>query len=211
MHTKNAVIIFVRKPELGKVKSRLAKTVGKQKALKIYIELSKHTALTVKDFLESEDNTQVFIFYSGGIVLDDSWNNIAYKKQNQVGENLGQKMENAFQYCFEEGFENVCIIGSDCPEIDKSVLENAFSVLENHDAVIGPADDGGYYLLGMNQLHSQVFKEKPWGTAAVFQNTIEDFENLRLSYKALKTLSDIDIESDLLKFPQFWPKEYQPS
>ena len=107
-------------------------------------------------------------------------------------------MHNAFANAFADGYKSVCIVGADCLELTSSMITNAFMQLTTHDAVIGPAVDGGYYLLGMNKLYSEVFKNKTWSSASVYADTILDFKKLKLSFSRLEMLSDIDDEKDLL-------------
>lgn len=188
--TDNALIIFTRNPELGKCKTRLAKSVGDEEALKIYKELLQHTANVAKDV-----NTERFVFYSENIQQDDIWDSSYFNKRLQVGNDLGERMENAFQSLFSEGFKNVIIVGSDLLDLSKSIINQAYLTLQNYDAVIGPAEDGGYYLLGMKTLNINVFRNKVWGTETVLKNTKKDFSEQSLY--TLKTLNDIDYVKDL--------------
>jgi rSAM/selenodomain-associated transferase 1 len=187
------LIIFYRNPELGKVKTRLAKTIGEERALAIYLKLSSHT----RDITEELAGAKV-IYYSEFADSEDHWPNASYQKKVQQGNDLGEKMHDAFVNAFSDGYKSVCIIGTDCLELTSSIIKNAFQQLITYDAVIGPAVDGGYYLLGMNKLHPEIFKGKSWSTASVCANTISDFKNLKLSFSKLEMLSDIDYENDLL-------------
>ena len=194
MRKHSLLIIFYRNPELGKVKTRLAKTIGEEKALAIYLKLSSHT----RDSTEELAVTKV-IYYSEFADTEDQWPNTSYQKKVQQGNDLGDKMHDAFVNAFADGYKSVCIIGTDCLELTPSIIKNAFKQLKTHDAVIGPALDGGYYLLGMNKSHPEIFKEKSWSTASVCADTILDFKNLKLSFSKLEMLSDIDDENDLLQ------------
>ena len=188
--TDKALIIFTRNPELGKCKTRLAKSVGDAEALKIYKELLQHTANVVKDV-----NAKRFVFYSENIHKDDIWSSSYFNKRLQIGNDLGERMENAFQELFSEGFKNVIIVGSDLLDLSKSIIEEAYFKLQDNDAVIGPAEDGGYYLLGMKTLNPNVFRNKIWGTETVLKNTKKDF--MEQSLYTLETLNDIDYVEDL--------------
>lgn len=194
MWKHSLLIIFYRNPELGKVKTRLAKTIGEEKALAIYLKLSSHT----RDSTEELAVTKV-IYYSEFADTEDHWPNTSYQKKVQQGNDLGDKMHDAFVNAFADGYKSVCIIGTDCLELTPSIIKNAFKQLKTHDAVIGPALDGGYYLLGMNEFHPEIFKEKSWSAASVCADTILDFKNLKLSFSKLEMLSDIDDENDLLQ------------
>jgi uncharacterized protein len=194
MSTNFLLIIFYRNPELGKVKTRLARTIGDEKALAIYLKLSSYTRQITEQLAIDKQ-----VYYSEFADTEDHWPNSSYQKKVQKGSDLGDKMNNAFASAFATGYKSVCIIGTDCIELTSSMITTAFEHLLTHDAVVGPAIDGGYYLLGMNKLHPEVFNNKLWSQASVFADTILDFNNLKLSYSTLEVLSDIDDESDLLK------------
>lgn len=190
--SKERLIIFYRNPELGKVKTRLAADIGDEKALAIYYLLSKHTRdITEKLFFDK------VVYYTNFIDMEDSWDNHIYQKALQAEGDLGKKMEAAFAESFEKGYEKVCIIGTDCFELHESIIKEAFEKLDKCDAVIGPAKDGGYYLLGMKRLCQEIFYHKNWSTNTVLKKTIEDFDRLNLSYFKLEQLSDIDRKEDL--------------
>ena len=188
---KNALIIFVRKPELGKVKTRLAATIGDENALKIYNDLLLHTKSIVKNL-----SADKFIFYNDQFIEEDLWSESRFYKKIQVGNTLGDKMENAFKTLYSEGYEKIIIIGSDCFELDESLINKAFEQLDKHDVVIGPANDGGYYLLGMREFYPFLFMNKKWSTNEVFSDTLKDIEANNLSYFQLSMLTDVDTEED---------------
>ncbi len=190
---KNALIIFVRNPELGKVKTRLAETIGNEKALCIYEELLQHTfeiTLAVE--------TSKYIFYVDKIQEEDLWNAHGFFKILQEDGNLGYKMETAFAFLFSEGYESVVIIGSDCFELTTEIIDQAFYVLQKKDIVIGPANDGGYYLLGMKKMFPFIFRNKDWSTELVFDQTIRELKHENIPYELLAMLTDVDTEEDWL-------------
>jgi len=186
------LIIFYRNPELGKVKTRLAATVGDDRALAIYFKLASYTR-------EVSLNTACdrVVYYSDFIDTEDSWLNSHFKKRLQAGASLGDRMKQAFSDSLAAGYERVCIIGTDCPELTAQIINDAFTKLRSHEVVIGPVVDGGYYLLGMKKLHADFFANKAWGTNSVAAKTIVDFENLKLVYYQLPMLTDVDEEKDL--------------
>lgn len=190
--SKQLLIIFYRNPHLGKVKTRLAAELGDSKALAIYLYLAAHTRTTTETL--SADKV---VFYSDHIDTEDSWTNTTYLKQLQHGSDLGDKMYNAFQYGFGNGYNSICIIGTDCFELTPTIISSAFEALTFSDVVIGPAKDGGYYLLGMNSLHEQFFRNKSWSTNSVFNDTVSDFKAAAIKFHELPVLSDIDKASDL--------------
>ena len=150
--TEALLIIFTRNPEPGKVKTRLAKDVGDITAFKIYNFLLEHTVSVTRNLAVSKE-----VYYSGAIPQNDIWEKEIFTKKLQQGEGLGKRMKDAFEEGFKNGYKNIIIIGSDLYDLQREDLEKAFQLLQDKDAVIGPATDGGYYLLGMNQLFPAVF------------------------------------------------------
>ncbi len=187
-----ALIIFIKNPVKGKVKTRLAETVGETVALEIYKSLLAHTQK-----IAASVSTDKFIFYSEFVNPADEWNEKVFNKQKQHGNDLGDRMHNAFEYIFANGYHEVVIIGTDCLALDTTIIESAFQCLGENDVVIGPATDGGYYLLGMNKLNPCLFKKITWSTATVLQETLTVCENEKLKVQMLTTLSDIDVADDL--------------
>lgn len=194
---KKAIIIFVRNPELGKVKTRLAKQIGDELTLQVYAELLLHTRETTYNL-----DCDKFVFYSENIDDNDIWDSDRFEKKLQEGDNLGDRMMLAFFELFQQGYSKVVIIGSDCPELTSFVIEDAFDKLDLHDVVIGPSTDGGYYLLGLTQLLPDLFKDKEWSTDKVLAATIKDIVRLKRSSYFLTELSDIDTAEDLHRFQQ---------
>ncbi|MBC7922965.1 MAG: TIGR04282 family arsenosugar biosynthesis glycosyltransferase [Ferruginibacter sp.] len=187
-----ALIIFVKNPVPGKVKTRLAKSIGNEKAAEVYVFLLDHTrAITGR-----LTNTQCFVYYDDAIDERDLWSNAFYRQRLQLGQDLGERMRNAFADCFQAGFSSVVVIGSDCPEIQTRHLRQAFQLLGSVETVIGPAFDGGYYLLGMNSLCADLFTDIAWSTADVLAQTRQKLAQLGLSLGLLETLSDVDDEKD---------------
>lgn len=191
---KQALIIFVRKPEMGKVKTRLAADVGDEKALAIYKHLLQHTFNVC-----NQVNADKFVFYHEAIVEHDIWNAAGFSKKLQAAADLGEKMKIAFQELFSNGYKEVIIIGSDCLQLSSQIIEEAFSLLKIKDTVIGPAKDGGYYLLGMRTMHKFIFDNKKWSTGSVCSKTIAELEQRRLSVGLLPELTDVDTEEDWLQ------------
>ena len=185
-------MIFAKNLVHGKVKTRLAATVGHDRALAVYTKLLEHTAAVTVHLPVDK-----FVFYSDYIDHKDCWDENSFQKRIQNGSDLGDKMCDAFAYAFNEGYNKVIIIGTDCMELETAIITNAFESLNRYDAVIGPAKDGGYYLLGIKKLHAAIFENIEWSTNAVFEKTIAIFKQLNLTYCCLKKLSDVDVEKDL--------------
>ncbi|MEY8850148.1 TIGR04282 family arsenosugar biosynthesis glycosyltransferase [Psychroserpens sp. XS_ASV72] len=194
----NALMIFTRNPELGQCKTRLAKTIGDQAALDIYKHLLKHTAEVAKHV-----DADKHIFYSEMIIENDLWTKPHFFKQLQEGSDLGQRMQNAFDKLFDSGYKNIIIIGSDLMDLKANIIALAFENLQTNDVVIGPAEDGGYYLLGMKKRIPSIFKNKLWGTDSVLKDTLKDLQNLKIFQ--LKELNDIDTFEDLKPYHQLKP------
>lgn len=191
-----ALIIFTRNPELGKGKRRLAATVGDQIALDVYKFLLQHTRAITRDV-----QAQLQVWYSDQVHHNDDWDNQLYHKFTQQGDDLGQRMQFAFNLAFKQ-FEQVIIIGSDIYDLTTTDINLAFDTLDNHDAVIGPAVDGGYYLLGFNHaVPNNVFNNKNWGTNTVLQDTIADLQHT--NFKLLEPRNDVDYYDDIKDQPDF--------
>lgn len=189
---KNKLIIFVKNEEAGKVKTRLAKTLGDDKALEIYRKLLGYTLEQVKP-LEVEKE----VCYSRIIEQNDLWNEDDFSKQLQKGDGLGERMSEAFRRSFEEeGLDKVVIIGSDCAEMTTENLREAFARLEDHDIVVGPADDGGYYLLGMRKFIPELFTDISWSTGAVLGQTLQKANKENATHYKLEELHDVDVKAD---------------
>lgn len=190
----NTLLIFVKNPKKGQVKTRLAQTVGDDEALRIYLELLKHTRQ-----LATQTKAVRQIHYSHFIDANDDWAIPVFEKHLQYGEDLGQRMAKAFQTAFQTA-SKVVIIGSDCASLTTEVIQQAFDALDTADFVVGPAQDGGYYLLGMSAYLPFVFDDIEWSTESVFTRTIEHINAHQKSYTLLPTLSDIDYEEDWKKY-----------
>jgi len=194
--SKNLLIIFTRNPELGKVKTRLAKTIGAEKALAIYKFLLAHTKKVTENIACDKA-----VYYSVKVREDDLWNGEIYQKKQQLGEDLGIRMQNAFQDAFANGYEKVLIVGSDLIDLSEEIIEKGFLQLASNDVVIGPAEDGGYYLLGMKSVHPNVFKNKNWGTSSVREETLNDLKDKKVHL--LNELNDADVLDDIKEHPAF--------
>jgi len=189
MH-KNLLLIFTRNPELGKVKTRLAKSVGNETALEIYkflLHKTKEIAIDV--------NADKAVYYSVKIRENDIWDSENFQKHQQLGEDLGVRMQHAFQNGFDAAYEKIIIIGSDLYDLKSSDIEQAYELLNSNDVVIGPAKDGGYYLLGLKTVYPEIFKNKAWGTETVRQETLQDLQDKKVHL--LHELNDVDVIEDI--------------
>ncbi|MCR4321078.1 MAG: TIGR04282 family arsenosugar biosynthesis glycosyltransferase [Candidatus Brocadiaceae bacterium] len=206
---ENALIVFIKYPEPGKVKTRLAKALGDEKACAVYKSLAENVIKNI--FTKNPGTYDVHIFFTPADketeIMD--WlkpfihGNRGVKTQfsPQEGRNLGEKISNAFRQILQEkGCKKCIIIGTDCPEIDATLIENAFDILKEKNIVIGPCKDGGYYLLGMSRPASDLFVDIDWSTDRVFEQTMEKIQKNNLSCSILKTLVDIDTIEDLYRY-----------
>ncbi|MBK8704062.1 MAG: TIGR04282 family arsenosugar biosynthesis glycosyltransferase [Saprospiraceae bacterium] len=193
----NALLIFVRNPQKGQVKTRLARTLGEEAAYNIYLQLlafTRQVALAVE--------AKRLVFYSHFIDPNDQWTFPDFEKHLQAGDpDLGARMEAAFQLALSH-YDKAVIIGSDCIQLSPAILESAFAALDAFPYVLGPAHDGGYYLLGMSKPTPSLFSDIPWSTPTVAAETLSRIDSLGASSFVLPTLSDIDEAEDWEKYGQ---------
>ena len=193
MTQKSLLLVFCKNPVLGKVKTRLAKTIGKKKALQVYQALLKKTASVLEEL-----EVDIHLYYSDYIEQDDLFSAVATQKKIQNGDQLGERMANAFQQSFIS-YNKVVIIGTDLWTLEPLDIQAAFQALKNKTVVIGPSKDGGYYLLGLNQFIPTLFMKKEWGTCSVLPNTLNDLKSI--THHLLQEKNDVDTFSDLEEYP----------
>jgi len=199
VNNKDKLLIFIKNSELGHVKTRLAKSIGDNKALMVYKLLLRKTMSETQPLA-----VEKIVHYSKKIEYNDIWDENIFKKELQEGESLGIRMKNAFNEQFKKNSQKVIIIGSDCYDISSKTIERGFKELEKEDVVIGPANDGGYYLLGMNHMIDSIFEEIDWSTDRVLKQTIKKLKKENKSFSLLEKLTDIDNKKDLKKcLPEF--------
>lgn len=188
--TKNLLIVFVKNIILGKVKTRLAKTIGDEGAFQIYSEL---VGITERE--TQKVNATRHIYFSD-VIIPSKWEQDA--KFTQEGVDLGERMKHAFLHGFEQGYEHIIVIGSDLPNISKEIIEAGFDQLKINEIVFGPAEDGGYYLLGMSEMNSSIFENKPWSQSNLLEVTLEEISEQEKTVGILETMNDIDTFEDLV-------------
>lgn len=188
---KNCLLIFARKPALGKVKTRLAEGLGEAKALEIYKLLLAHC-----EKIAGLINADPWI-WSTQLPLEGYFSGLKNVKfRQQVEGDLGTRMKYAFQEAFKAGYQKVIIIGSDVIELQDGTVNAAFEDLDDFDIVLGPAYDGGYYLLGMKLLHESLFEGIAWSTDTVAETSLRKALDLDLSISQVKIHRDIDTKED---------------
>lgn len=186
------LLIFAKNPIQGHVKTRLAATVGSKLALDIYTRLLKHT-FTVCEPLQVIKT----VFFTSSLEGTPGQPPASFYKKLQEGNLLGERMANAFSDAFQGGATRAVVIGTDCPGLSTEILRRAYQALDEVDVVIGPAQDGGYYLLGIKRSIPALFSNIPWSTEHVLQQTLNQCKQLTLTYQLLPLLNDVDEEQDL--------------
>ena len=191
-----ALIIFLKNYEVGKVKTRLAGTMGPENALTVYKQLVEITKQNTQHY-----SGQQYIYYSSFVDCEDQWNRSAMKR-SQFGIDLGSKMSNAFHEVLEE-HTHAIIIGTDCPYLQHNQLQAANDIVQQGKFAIGPSRDGGYYLLGLPKYVPEVFEGVDWSTDMVTKQTIERIKQKGFTYDLLDELVDVDYEEDWRAYIDF--------
>ncbi|HEX2900065.1 MAG TPA: TIGR04282 family arsenosugar biosynthesis glycosyltransferase, partial [Bacteroidia bacterium] len=189
--TDRALIIFAKNPVLGKVKTRLAKTIGDQAAFEAYLQMLAHVRSVT-----AETECHRAVFYTDFVDENDAWSRPAFSKHLQASGDLGERMHAAISTLLKEGFQKVVLVGSDLLDLQVQHLEQAFRALEFQDFVLGPAGDGGYYLVGMKTQSPWLFEGRTWSTATVLAEALQAIRERGFSVHLLPELSDIDDEKD---------------
>ncbi len=195
--TRECLIIFSRYPEPGKTKTRLIPVLGAEGAATLQRQMTEHKLADVRK-LQAFYPISVEVHFAGGDEqLMQSWlgSNLIYKRQCEG--DIGCRMAAAFQASFNAGTNSVVLIGSDCPDLNAQLMAQAFQALRQHDLVLGPAQDGGYYLIGLHRLIPELFTGISWSTAEVLQQTVSIAHRLGLAVAYLPLLSDVDRPEDL--------------
>jgi uncharacterized protein len=205
------VLVFTKFPLAGFAKTRLIPALGADRAAAVSRVLSDRCIRTVREYASSSSTpaTSVAIHYASR--TEDAsaehrrvqeWLGVLSNEMlvAQVAGNLGDRLVAAFQSAFDRGARKVVVVGTDIPDIDTCVLRTAFTALDTSDAVVGPALDGGYYLLGLSGAYLEVFRDVQWGTDAVFAETKRNMKRLGLAMATLRVLRDIDLPADIAHF-----------
>lgn len=192
----NTLIVFVRFPEPGKVKTRIARELGAQKAAELYSLI----AGSVIEGVSGSDMYETAIYFdppeSEDRIMQWLGRSDLYYEPQSAG-TIGERMSGAFDRAFSSGAQKAVLIGTDIPDLTGEIVVDAFRHLDHEDAVIGPAEDGGYYLLGLTKPEPLLFKDIQWGSEVVFEQTIDRLKKLSLGYKSLDRLRDVDTARDI--------------
>ena len=191
------LIIFTRYPEPGKTKTRLISALGPEGAADLQRQMTEQTLICARRLAAQDPVILEVCFESGGVSKFQKWlgNDLIFVPQGNG--DLGERMSRAFQRAFQGGARFVVLIGTDIPGFSADLAWEAFAALQNRDVVLGPANDGGYYLIGLRKIIPQLFAAIPWGTENVFSKTLEIAMGLRLRVHCLAPLNDVDRPEDL--------------
>lgn len=193
------IAVLTRNPVAGMVKSRLAASVGPETALEVYRKLRNHTAEVLRTC-----HAEKAVFYSNEIPDEDCFVEIGALSFLQKNDEFGQRMRHTFTTGFSLGFLRVVLIGTDCPDIDAAIIDSAFDALDSFDAVLGPARDGGFYLIGLNCDRPELFVNRTWSHEHVLQETLHILDKTGATFTLLPELQDIDTFEDLRQ-SRLWP------
>lgn len=196
----STLLIFSKYPHAGEAKTRLIPALGAKVAAQLHRQLAESAISIARSWhvKTTGKTTRITVHYTGANEKDfHSWLGLDLDYQEQPSGDLGQRMCTAFESAFEGGIKHVIGIGTDVPTLTAAILQQADKNLEDHDIVLGPAVDGGYYLIGLNSLHPELFANIDWGTERVYAQTLEVCSCLGLRVANLPILSDIDRPEDL--------------
>jgi rSAM/selenodomain-associated transferase 1 len=191
---KNALIIIAKYPENGEVKTRL-EGLTDEKRVEIYTSLLESTMKR----LSAISGVDTFIAFAPA-EAEEYFSRFSVKLIPLSEGDLGVRMYEAFQHVFENGYERASLVGADIPDLSAEIILNSFDLLSDNNLVYGPAEDGGYYLVGMSSLIKEVFEEVPWSSDATLSQSLKQAERYGYSFGFTETLSDIDTTEDLKKF-----------
>jgi len=189
---KNKLVIFLRAPQTGGAKSRLAQKLGTRAAIDIYKTLLELLLTSLAPI----EPVELCFTPDNAAAESLPWLQPGWTLAPQGEGDLGQRLNRAVEQSFKAQHQHVAIIGSDCPLVTVADIESAWKSLQNHDVVIGPARDGGYWLIGLNARHPELFENIPWSTSAVLQTTLDRVRGAGLKFECLRTLVDIDTPED---------------
>ncbi len=191
------VIVFTRYPEPGKTKTRLIPALGPCGAAELQRKMTEHLLRTVNE-LAGQRSISLEVRFEGG-TLDEMkrWLESEVSCRHQGEGDLGQRLQRAFTEAFAGGFQRVVVVGADCPALSAETISRAFELLKTAALVLGPANDGGYYLVGLNRPAPEIFTNIPWGTERVLEKTLVCARKLDMSPALLAPLSDVDRPEDL--------------
>lgn len=196
------LIIFTRYPEPGTTKSRLIPALGADGAAELQRRMTRHLVSKVTALVEQRSLAVEIRFEGGNEALMQDWLGPSFSYRDQGRGDIGRRMARALADGFQGGYTAIVIIGSDIPDISNAIIMQAFKALQKNRLVLGPAADGGYYLIGMqladgHRAYPGLFEAMNWGTNTVLSQTIAAAERLGIDFVLLDTLEDVDHPQDL--------------
>jgi len=194
------LILFTRYPEPGRTKTRLIPALGAQGAAALQRRMSETVVAQMAEFAASYPVSPEIRYADGTPQAMEDWLSNDIPCLDQGEGDLGDRLRRAFSQAFAQGAKRVVVIGADCPNLGPPLFAQAFAALEQKDMVLGPAMDGGYYLVGLNQPAPTLFADIPWGSEEVLTATLEQAQALTLSIHLLEPLADVDRPEDLRHF-----------
>ena len=199
---RKCLIIFTRYPEPGTTKTRMIPELGAQGAADLQRRMTDHLVLRVKTLMEQRSLAIEIRFDGGSEKLMRDWLGPSFTYRRQGQGDIGGRMERALMDGFQNDATSIVIIGSDIPDISTAILQQAFEALKSNNLVLGPAADGGYYLIGLRktdayQAYSELFQSINWRTNRVLSQTISAANHLGIGHALLDTLKDVDRPEDL--------------
>jgi rSAM/selenodomain-associated transferase 1 len=197
---RNALIIFIKTPIPGQVKTRLQPHITEDQSAELYSAFLKD--LDYK--FQNQDEFACWYAVAPENFDKNILNQLVHLNNYffQAGVDLGERMHHAFQTLFSKGYEKIVLIGSDLPTISVDIVSQTLQDLTNNECVIGPSKDGGYYLIALSKLYSELFEDLPWSSTEVLQKTIEILDEKSITYKLLPEFEDIDTYKELYSFYQ---------
>lgn len=194
------LILFTRYPEPGRTKTRLIPALGAKGAATLQQRMSELLVARMAEFAANFPASPEIRYAGGNQQAMEDWLSSDIPCLPQGEGDLGERLHRAFAQAFAQGAQKVVVIGADCPRLTPALFAQAFAALEREDLVLGPAMDGGYYLIGLNRLVPGLFAEIPWGSGEVLTATLKQAQALDLSTHLLEPLADVDRPEDLRHF-----------
>jgi len=197
MRADCAIIVFVKFPQKGKVKTRLAKDMGEYFATEFYRICAEHILSEIKKLKKDNFTPYIYCHSNSEVEIVSGWVGKEFIVRAQIDGDLGERMFRSFKEVFHQGFSKALIIGTDIPDITSDLINGAALKLDENDFVVGPSSDGGYYLLGMNKPITEIFLDLNWSTSLVLKYTLDKIKSLKLKAGLLDELIDVDTKNDL--------------
>ena len=204
MYSDNVLILFIKSPRLGQVKKRLQPELSAHEALLLYKAMTEDLVVRLRE--GSLSDIKVLFWPPEAEKELQDWLGNHFDYVPQQGADMGERMYFSFEHVFAKQYKRAVLVGSDIPTMDVTTIESAFSKLKRYDVVLGPSVDGGYYLIGLNSPHPELFRNVGWGTNMVREQTLRAAKKCSLTVDELKPETDIDTFSDVISLWQHLEK-----